>query len=153
MNRPSRLRKNPVSRKLRILKRAILVFVPAALISLAVIYLLSRAQEGAARSIAVTTQEKLVEIASQRVAALLVSVSSDLRFLAAQQELRHLLADDSPEGRRQLQCAPCDDRTCSRESVQSAACVGSRSAALGRPDSLDSAPSAARCTGRHSQRR
>jgi PAS domain S-box-containing protein len=102
LSRPSRLRKSPVSRKLRILKRAILVFVPAALISLAVIYLLSRAQEGAARSIAVTTQEKLVEIASQRVAALLVSVSSDLRFLAAQQELRHLLADDSPEGRRQL---------------------------------------------------
>src|SRR5690606_18356382 len=73
-------------------KRALVVFAPAALVTIGVVLLLYRAQEAASRAIAITAQEKVVEIGAQRVAGTIETVLSDIRMLADQQELRPFLA-------------------------------------------------------------
>ncbi|GIK96613.1 MAG: hypothetical protein BroJett029_08220 [Alphaproteobacteria bacterium] len=72
------------------------MFAPAALVTLGVVVLLYRAQEAASRAIAITAQEKVVEIGAQRIAATLETVISDIRVLAGQQQLRAFLATGAP---------------------------------------------------------
>ena len=92
----------PTSRTTNTIRRAILVFVPATLAGLAVIYLLFRAQDEAARSIAFANEEKIVEIGAQRLVFALSGVASDLRYLAEQEVLHRLLATGDTAARQEL---------------------------------------------------
>jgi PAS domain S-box-containing protein len=92
----------PTSRTASTIRRAILVFVPAALVGVAVIYLLFRAQDEAARSIDFANEEKVVEIGRQRLAFALSAVTSDLQYLAGQKALQRLLATDDTAARQEL---------------------------------------------------
>jgi PAS domain S-box-containing protein len=92
----------PTSRTAGTIRRAILVFVPAALVGLAVIYLLFRAQDEAARSIAFANEEKVVEIGRQRLLYALSAVTSDLQYLAGQAELERLLSTGDARTREEL---------------------------------------------------
>ena len=92
----------PTSRTASTIRRAILVFVPAALVGLAVLYLLFDAQNRASRSIAFANEEKVVEIGRQRLVYAMSAITSDLQYLAGQETLQRFLAAGDAQTRGEL---------------------------------------------------
>jgi signal transduction histidine kinase len=82
--------------------RAALIFLPLALVAVAIMLLLYRAQSEASLGAVQTAEQKNTEIAQQRFIATLTTVVSDLRFLAQDPTLRRWLADDNPVTRADL---------------------------------------------------
>jgi PAS domain S-box-containing protein len=86
----------------RTIKRAALIFLPLALSVLGVTYLLYASQASAIRSIAQSTQDRVLDIARQRITLTVNSLVSDASYLAEQDALQNLLANDGTEARYHL---------------------------------------------------
>ncbi|WP_217808156.1 sensor histidine kinase [Oceanibacterium hippocampi] len=80
----------------------LLVFVPLAVATAAILYMVFYVQSGAIESVTRSNQEKAVEIGRQRLEGGLASVSSDVRYLARQQALQRWLVTRDPGARQEL---------------------------------------------------
>jgi PAS domain S-box-containing protein len=79
----------------RTTKRAALIFLPLALAVLGVTYLLYASQASAIRATAQSTQDRVLDIARQRLALTVSSLISDVSYLSEQDALQNFLADGS----------------------------------------------------------
>jgi len=86
----------------RTIKRAALIFLPLALAVLGVTYLLYASQASSIRSIAHSTEDRVLDIARQRLTLSINSLISDVSYLSEQDALQNFLADDSTEARYHL---------------------------------------------------
>jgi signal transduction histidine kinase len=85
-----------------VLRRAALIFLPLALASIAIMVLLYRAQSDAVLAATKASEQKSIEVAQQRFIASLVTVVSDIRFLAQDPTLQRWLTGDDPAARDDL---------------------------------------------------
>jgi C4-dicarboxylate-specific signal transduction histidine kinase len=85
-----------------VLRRAALIFLPLALASIAIMVLLYRAQSDAVLATTKASEQKSIEVAQQRFIASLVTVVSDIRFLAQDPTLQRWLTSDNPAARDDL---------------------------------------------------
>ncbi|HJQ60700.1 MAG TPA: ATP-binding protein [Vineibacter sp.] len=85
-----------------VLRRAILIFLPLALVAGAAVYLLHRAQSHAFRTVFLAEQKEAVEVAQHRATADLAAVISDVGFLARQEALQQWLNLGRPVDRSRL---------------------------------------------------
>lgn len=86
----------PAKASMGLLGRAALIFLPLALIAIAVMLLLYRAQSEATFERTKTAEQKSVEVAQQRFVATLATVVSDIRYLSQEPTLSRWLANDNP---------------------------------------------------------
>jgi PAS domain S-box-containing protein len=87
----------------RTIRRAALIFLPLAAAAVAASYLLYASQANAIRSTAQATEVRIVDIARQRIALTVGSLTSDASYLSEQDALRAYLAGDDPAALRHLQ--------------------------------------------------
>ena len=80
----------------RTFRRAALIFLPLALAVLGLTYLLYASQAGAIRAIARSTEDRVLDIARQRLTLTVGSIVSDVSYLAEQDALQTVLADGGP---------------------------------------------------------
>lgn len=78
-----------------IIRRAAFIFIPLALAVLGVTYLLYASQANAIRSIDRVTEDRVLDIARQRITLTVNSIVSDVSYLAEQDALQNLLDDGS----------------------------------------------------------
>ena len=86
----------------RTIRRAALIFLPLALAVLGVTYLLYAGQANAIRAIARSTEDRVLDLARQRVTLTVGSIVSDASYLAEQDVLQNLLADGGTEALHHL---------------------------------------------------
>jgi len=82
--------------------RAALIFLPLALAVLGVTYLLYASQANAIRTIARSTEDRVLDLARQRITLTVGTVVSDASYLAEQDALQNLLVDRGTEALRHL---------------------------------------------------
>ncbi|WP_119303137.1 sensor histidine kinase [Dongia deserti] len=87
----------------RTVKRAALIFLPLALAAVVIPYLLYSNQVNAIRLVAESTEQRIVDIARQRVALPVASTIADVSYLSEQDALRGLLAKGDEESLRRLE--------------------------------------------------
>lgn len=85
-----------------LIRRALLVFLPLALIATGAMLFLYRMQVDASTAIVTAGEERVVTIGRQRLLVALGSLVSDVRFLATERIWQRWLVDQDPEGRRDL---------------------------------------------------
>jgi PAS domain S-box-containing protein len=86
----------------RVIQRAALIFLPLAAVAIAVIYLLYATQVSTIRSIARATEDRVLDIARQRVVLTIGSMIDDVSYLAEQDALQEFVADGSVSARQHL---------------------------------------------------
>jgi PAS domain S-box-containing protein len=87
----------------RTIKRAALIFLPLAIAAVAASYLLYASQASAIRRIALATESRIVDIARQRVALTVASLTADASYLSEQDALQTYLAGSDQESLRHLE--------------------------------------------------
>lgn len=88
--------------RIRLIGLALAIFIPLAVLTAGVLYLLFETQDEALQHTLYERELKAVELGQQRMTIALETVISDLRFLAKQSALHRWLANDTPQTRQAL---------------------------------------------------
>jgi len=86
-----------------VVRRALLVFIPLALVATGVMFLFYRAQVDASVAIAKAGEERVVTIGRQRLLVALGSMVSDLRLLTTEPDWQRWLVEQDPGGRQDIE--------------------------------------------------
>jgi len=86
-----------------VVRRALLVFIPLALVAIGVMFLLYRAQVSASLAIVKAGEERVVMIGRQRLLVALGVMVSDLRLLTTEPNWQRWLVEQNPEGQHDLE--------------------------------------------------
>ncbi len=88
---------------MNVVRRALLVFIPLALVATGVMLLFYRAQVSASVAIAKAGEERVVTIGRQRLLVALGSMVSDLRLLTTEPDWQRWLVEQDPRGRQDIE--------------------------------------------------
>ncbi len=85
-----------------VIRRAILIFLPLVVLTAGMMYLLYRSQAAATRTVIESAEQRIVDVAHQRMLARLSLILSDAAYLSEQEALQRWLATNDPDSRSHL---------------------------------------------------